>query len=104
MDWLALILAGLFEMGGVILISKTKSAPSSKSYMLLTTSFSLSFFFLSIAMKTIPMGTAYAVWTGIGTAGGALAGIMLYNEPRNPARVLAHLMVLGSVIGLKLID
>ena len=103
MDWLALILAGLFEMGGVILMSKVKSTHSSKSYMLLTTSFSLSFFFLSIAMKTIPMGTAYAVWTGIGTAGGALAGIMLYNEPRNPARILAILMVLGSVIGLKLI-
>ncbi|MGL6015789.1 MAG: SMR family transporter [Selenomonadaceae bacterium] len=71
--------------------------------MLLVTSFSLSFFFLSIARKTLPRETAYAVWTGIGAAGAALAGIMLYNEPRNPSRILAILMVLGSVIGLKLI-
>ena len=102
MDWLALILAGLFEMGGVILISKTKSAPSSKSYMLLTTSFSLSFFFLSIAMKTIPMGTAYAVWTGIGAAGTVIIGMIWLGEPRDLGRLVCIFLIIAGVIGLRL--
>ena len=103
MDWLSLIFAGLFEMIGVIMISKVNKEHSMKSYVFLLISFSLSFLFLSIAMKTLPMGTAYAVWTGIGAAGGSLAGIFLYNESKNPARILAIFMVLGSAVGLKLI-
>lgn len=104
MDWLSLILAGLFEMTGVIMISKANKAHSLKAYAILLSSFALSFLFLSFAMKTLPMGTAYAVWTGIGAAGGALAGIFLYNESKKPLRILAIFMVLGSAIGLKLIS
>jgi len=104
MDWLSLVLAGLFEMIGVIMISKANKAHSLKAYAILLSSFALSFLFLSFAMKTLPMGTAYAVWTGIGVAGGALAGIFLYNESKNPLRILAIFMVLGSAIGLKLMS
>lgn len=66
--------------------------------------FGLSFLFLSLAMETLPMGTAYAVWTGIGASGGAILGMIFYSEPRNTARILFIAMVLGSAVGLKLVS
>ena len=104
MNWVYLILAGLFEMTGVLLINKFNQSRNWQSLTLLITGFGLSFVFLSLAMTTLPMGTAYAVWTGIGASGGAILGMILYNEPRNIMRILCIGLVLGSAVGLKLVS
>ena len=103
MDWLFLILAGIFEMMGVALINKLHKDRNWQAVVLLFAGFGLSFFFLALAMKSLPMGTAYAVWTGIGASGGAILGMLVYGEPRNVSRIIAIAVVLGSAVGLKLI-
>ncbi|GAA0137113.1 multidrug efflux SMR transporter [Paenibacillus sp. YSY-4.3] len=104
MDWIFLVLAGLFEMFGVLMINKLNKDRNAISVLLLVTGFGLSFLFLSLAMSTLPMGTAYAVWTGIGASGGAILGMIFYGEPRNFLRILFIAMVLGSAVGLKLVS
>lgn len=103
MSWVYLILAGLFEMLGVLLINVYNQARTLKSLTLLIIGFSLSFLFLSLAMRELPMGTAYAVWTGIGASGGAILGMVFYKEPRSLLRILCIALVLGAAIGLKLV-
>ena len=104
MNWLFLVIAGVFEMLGVLTINKLNQSSNMQSLLLLIGAFGLSFIFLSIAMETLPMGTAYAVWTGIGASGGAILGMILYNEPRNPLRILCIALVLGSAVCLKLVS
>ncbi|MGZ7440155.1 DMT family transporter [Paenibacillus sp. TH7-28] len=104
MNWVYLILAGLFEMTGVLLINKFNQSRNWQSLTLLIIGFGLSFVFLSLAMTTLPMGTAYAVWTGIGASGGAILGMIFYNEPRSLMRILCIGLVLGSAVGLKLVS
>ncbi|MGO4729287.1 DMT family transporter [Paenibacillus sp. 2KB_22] len=104
MNWVFLILAGVLEMVGVLMINKLHKDRNLISLVLLVTGFGLSFLFLSLAMKTLPMGTAYAVWTGIGASGGAILGMVFYGEPRNALRILFIAMVLGSAVGLKLVS
>ncbi|MEK3787092.1 DMT family transporter [Paenibacillus sp. FSL K6-1230] len=101
MNWLFLILAGIFEMLGVLMINKLHRDCNALSLILLVAGFGLSFLFLTMAMGTLPMGIAYAVWTGIGAAGGAILGMIFYGEPRNILRILCIVMVLGSAVGLK---
>ncbi|PAK42558.1 DMT family transporter [Priestia megaterium] len=104
MTWLALIMAGICEVFGVILIKRVTTHKDLKSILMLIISFGLSFTLLSIAMRTIPMGTAYAIWTGIGTVGAALMGMFLYGEPKEWRRILFIGMILCSAIGLKLLS
>ncbi|WP_339302558.1 multidrug efflux SMR transporter [Paenibacillus sp. FSL R5-0519] len=104
MNWVFLILAGVFEMIGVLMINKLHKNRNFISLVLLIAGFGLSFLFLSLAMETLPMGTAYAVWTGIGASGGAILGMVFYGEPRNALRILFIGMVLGSAVGLKLVS
>ncbi|RCX16984.1 paired small multidrug resistance pump [Fontibacillus phaseoli] len=104
MDWVFLILAGLCEMFGVLMINKVNKDRNTASFLLLVAGFGLSFLFLSVAMKTLPMGTAYAVWTGIGASGGAILGMIFYGEPKNVLRIVFIAMVLGSAVGLKLVS
>ncbi|UQZ87682.1 Multidrug resistance protein YkkD [Paenibacillus konkukensis] len=104
MAWIALILAGLCEIVGVSGISKVNRKKSLSSYVTLVGGFLLSLFFLSVAMKSISMGTAYAVWTGIGTVGSALLGMLLYGESKEWRRLLFIAMVLVAAVGLKLIS
>lgn len=104
MDWMFLIVAGLFEMTGVVMINKVHINRNWKSVTGLIASFSASFLFLALAMETLPMGTAYAIWTGIGASGGAILGMIYYGEPRTWLRVLFIAMVLGGAIGLKLVS
>lgn len=104
MDWLFLILAGVFEMVGVVMINRVHIYKNWQSYFFLLLGFGGSFLFLTLAMETLPMGTAYAVWTGIGTAGGAILGMILYGESRDWKRVLFIAMVLGAAIGLKVVN
>ncbi|GAS81597.1 QacE family quaternary ammonium compound efflux SMR transporter [Paenibacillus amylolyticus] len=104
MNWVFLVLAGVFEMIGVLMINKLHKDRNFISLVLLIAGFGLSFLFLSLAMETLPMGTAYAVWTGIGASGGAILGMVFYGEPRNALRILFIAMVLGSAVGLKLVS
>jgi paired small multidrug resistance pump len=102
MDWLSLVLAGCFEIVGVSGINQVNRSRTIASYSILVIGFALSFFFLSYAMKTISMGTAYAVWTGIGTVGSALLGMIVYGESKEWKRILFISMVLCAAVGLKL--
>lgn len=102
MNWFVLIMAGLFEMFGVLMINKYNQSRGWRPLLLMILGFGASFVLLSIAMVTLPMGTAYAIWTGIGASGGAILGMALYNEPRSLLRILCIAMVLGAAIGLKL--
>ncbi|CAH0347619.1 multidrug efflux SMR transporter [Bacillus sp. CECT 9360] len=103
MAWVALVLAGVCEMFGVAMINKLHKDKSWQSLVLLVTGFGSSFIFLSMAMKTLPMGTAYAVWTGIGASGGAILGMVLYGESKDWKRILFIVMILSAAIGLKLV-
>ncbi len=104
MAWVSLILAGLFEMFGVAMINKLHKDRNWPSLLLLFIGFGSSFLFLAYAMKTLPMGTAYAIWTGIGASGGAIIGMLLYGESKDWRRVVFIAMVLGAAVGLKLVS
>ncbi|MFD2444680.1 DMT family transporter [Bacillus sp. CGMCC 1.16607] len=104
MSWIFLILAGLFEMFGVVMINRLHHHRNWQSLLLLIAGFGGSFLFLAMAMKYLPMGTAYAVWTGIGASGGAMLGIILYGEPKNWKRIVFITMVLMAAVGLKLVS
>ena len=104
MAWLSLIAGGLFEIVGVMMINRLNQHRNWQSLVLLAAGFGVSFFFLSYAMKTIPMGTAYAIWTGIGASGGAILGMLLYGESKGWKRILFIAMVLVATIGLKLVS
>ncbi|WP_017380909.1 DMT family transporter [Paenisporosarcina sp. TG-14] len=104
MAWLFLIIAGLFEMTGVVMINQVHKNRNWKSITALFSSFGASFIFLAFAMETLPMGTAYAVWTGIGASGGAILGMLFYGESKTILRIVFILMVLGAAVGLKLVS
>ncbi|MEO2076547.1 MAG: multidrug efflux SMR transporter [Bacillus sp. (in: firmicutes)] len=104
MAWISLVLAGLCEMFGVVMINKLHQSRNWKSLALLILGFGASFLFLSYSMETLPMGTAYAIWTGIGASGGSILGIFLYGESKDWKRLVFIAMVLGAAIGLKLVS
>ena len=104
MAWFLLILAGICETLGVVMINIMNRDKNLKSAIYLILAFGTSFAFLTIAMRSIPMGTAYAIWTGIGASGGALIGMFLFRESKDWRRILCIFIILGSVIGLKAIS
>lgn len=103
MAWAAVIFAGLSEILGVIGIKGMSSGKGKKYFLLMGISFLVSFFLLSYAMQSLSMGTAYAVWTGIGTVGSTIVGMFIFGEPKEAKRVLFIAMILCSAVGLKLI-
>ncbi|WP_409302578.1 DMT family transporter [Peribacillus sp. SCS-155] len=103
MAWVSLLLAGMCEMLGVLMINKFHKDRNWKAVLYLILAFGGSFCFLAMAMETLPMGTAYAIWTGIGASGGAILGILIYGEPKDWRRILFIIMILGCAIGLKLV-
>ncbi|MFT4414469.1 DMT family transporter [Fredinandcohnia humi] len=104
MDWIYLIIAGLFEMAGVVSINRLHKKKNWQSLLFLLVTFGGSFLFLSLAMKTLPMGTAYAIWTGIGASGGAILGMMFYNEPKDWKRLFFITLIIAAAVGIKLIS
>lgn len=104
MSWFYLILAGIFEMTGVAMISSLHKNKNWQSFVFMLVGFTASFLFLALGMKTLPMGTAYAIWTGIGASGGAILGMLLYGESKDWRRVVFIVMVLGAAVGLKLVS
>lgn len=104
MSWMYLILAGIFEMIGVTMINSLHKNGNWQSLFFMLVGFGISFLFLALAMEKLPMGTAYAIWTGIGASGGAILGMVLYGEPKDWKRLLFITLVLGSAIGLKIVS
>lgn len=104
MAWVSLVFAGLLEMTGVLMINKLHKDRNWQSVLYLTLAFGASFVFLAYSMETLPMGTAYAIWTGIGASGGAILGMIFYGESKEWRRLVFIGMVLGAAIGIKLVS
>ncbi|MGG0655264.1 DMT family transporter [Rummeliibacillus pycnus] len=104
MAWLAIITAGFCEIFGVAMMNRWQEERTISTIVFLVISFGLSLALLSYAMNTVPMGTAYAVWTGIGTSGGALIGMLFFGESKDWKRILFIVMILSAAIGLKLLS
>ena len=102
MAWLYLVLAGAFEVVGVTGMNKVIKDKNVQAYIVLFVGFIFSFSLLGLAMKSLPAGTAYAVWTGIGTVGGTLVGMFFYGEDKDWKRILFISLIIVAVVGLKL--
>ncbi len=101
MAWIILVLAGLFEVGWAIGLKYTDGFTRLWPSVGTIVAMGVSFLFLSYALKVIPIGTAYAVWTGIGAVGVAILGMVLFGESRNAFRLLCILVIVGGIAGLK---
>jgi len=103
MGWSYLLIAGLFEIVWAVGMKYTQSFTRLLPSVLVIIAMLLSVYFLTIAVKTIPVGTAYAVWTGIGIAGTTVLGIFLFQEPVQLLRLFFIFLILVSIVGLKVI-
>lgn len=102
MSWFYLVIAGLFEIVWAIGLKYTEGFTRLWASLITLTAMIVSFYFLSVALKTLPVGTAYAIWTGIGATGTAILGIILFNEPRDVARIICIGLIVAGIVGLKL--
>ncbi len=101
MAWLILIVAGLLETGWAIGLKYTEGFTRLVPSVLTGLAIVASMYLLSVAARTLPIGTAYAVWVGIGAAGAVVLGMVLLGESRNPARLFFLGLLLVSIVGLK---
>jgi quaternary ammonium compound-resistance protein SugE len=105
MNWIYLIIAGVFEIGWPLGLKLSQTMSSKMPGILLAVvSMSLSGLFLWLAQKSIPIGTAYAVWTGIGAAGTLLIGILLFGDSAGLLRILSVFFIIIGVVGLKIFN
>ena len=104
MAWFILLIAGLLEVVGVVILNEITRTKKKSLVVLLAIAFICSFSTLKVAMNDIPMGTAYAIWSGIGTGGGTLVGMLIYNESKNAKRIFFIGLIVFSIVGLKLIS
>lgn len=104
MTWIILIIAGLFEVGFTTCLKLSNNFTNLPWSIGFFISITLSFLLLNKAIQTIPIGTAYAVWTGIGAVGTAIMGIWLYKEPSDFWRLFFIFLLIGSIIGLKAVS
>ena len=104
MAWFILFIAGIFEVGWAIGMKYTDAFSKLVPSIITLISMVLSVYLLSLATKEIPIGTAYAVWTGIGIAGTSIIGILLFNESTEVLKILFISMILIAVVGLKVIS
>jgi quaternary ammonium compound-resistance protein SugE len=103
MAWIYLTVAGLFEIGWAIGLKYTDGFTRLLPSLWTIASMILSIVLLGLALRTLPVGTAYAVWTGIGAVGTAALGIYLFAEPATVARLLCIGLILSGIVGLKLV-
>lgn len=104
MAWLTLILAGLFETFAVAMINQLSVKRNWQTVVLIIFGLGSALGLLSYSLQTIPMGTGYAIWTGISVVGSALIGMIYFGESKDWKRMLFITLILGSAIGLKLIS
>lgn len=102
MAWIYLVIAGFLEVGWAIGLKYTLGWTRLYPSLLTAATMIASFYFLSLALKTLPIGTAYAVWTGIGTVGATVAGILIFGETRDVGKIVCVLLIVAGITGLKL--
>lgn len=103
MAWVLLFIAGLFEVVWAIGLKYTEGFTRLWPSVVTAAAMALSVLFLAQALRTLPVGTGYAVWVGIGAAGTAVMGMILFGESREPLRLLCLALIVAGVIGLKLV-
>jgi quaternary ammonium compound-resistance protein SugE len=103
MAWVALFIAGLFEIGWAVGLKYTEGFSRLTPSLFVIVAMTLSIVFLAFALRYLPMGTAYAVWTGIGAVGVALYGIWIFHESSDPLRLACIGLILAGIVGLKLV-
>lgn len=103
MAWTILLVAGLFETGWAVGLKFSKGFTRPVPTALTVLSMIVSLSLLGLALKTLPLGTAYTVWTGVGAIGTVILGIALFGEPTTPARLACIGLILAGIIGLKLV-
>ena len=103
MAWVILFIAGLLEIGWAIGLKYTEGFTKLVPSALTLAAMAGSIILLGLALKTLPIGTAYAVWTGIGAVGTAILGIALFGEPATAARLASIGLIVSGIVGLKLV-
>ena len=104
MVWVYLFVAGIAEAGWAIGLKYTEGFTRLWPSLATVSGRAVSFLLLSWTLKVIPVGTAYAVWTGIGATGAAILGMILFGESREPARIFCLLLIITGVVGLKIVS
>jgi len=104
MAWLYLALAGMFEIGWAVGLKYTHGFTRVIPTLATVTAMAVSLGFLGLALKSLPLGTAYAVWTGIGTVGTVMFGILILGEPASAARLGCVMLIVAGIGGLKLLS
>ena len=102
MSWIILFIAGLLEVVWAIGLKYTHGFTRLTPSVITVTAMIVSIVLLSWAMRSLPVGTAYAVWTGIGAVGAAITGILLLGESASPARIASLALIVAGIVGLKL--
>ena len=103
MKWLFLIIAGVCEVGWAAGLKYSQGLTRLVPSILTISGMIASFYFLSLALKELPLGTAYAIWTGIGTVGTVILGIILFKEPIDAIRLVCIGLIVTGIVGLKLV-
>lgn len=104
MSWLLVVIAGCFEVGLALGMKQSDGFTRLTPTILAMASGAVSFALLTIAMRNLSAGTAYAVWTGLGAAGTVVVGIVAMGDAANPGRLIALAVVIGGIVGLRLAE
>ncbi|TAM89804.1 MAG: quaternary ammonium compound efflux SMR transporter SugE [Candidimonas sp.] len=104
MSWIVLLIAGLFEMAWAVGLKYTEGFSRFWPSLATLVAMAISVALLGVAMKQLPVGTAYAVWTGIGAVGTVVLGIILFGEPANAGRLACLALIIAGIAGLKLVS
>lgn len=102
MHWIILIIAGLLEVVWAVGLKYTEGFSKPVPSLITLVAMGISFYLLSLAMQSIPLGTAYAVWVGIGAVGAAIAGVLLFHESASLLKTMSILLIITGIAGLKL--
>jgi quaternary ammonium compound-resistance protein SugE len=102
LSWVYLFIAGIFEIVWAISLKYTYGFTRLVPSLITLTGMTISFYFLALATRVLPIGTAYAIWTGIGAIGAVIIGMLFLNEPINTLRILFVILILIGIIGLKI--
>jgi len=102
MAWVILVIAGLFEVGWAVGLKYTEGFTKLWPTAWTVLAMIISLWLLGIAMKSLPVGTAYSIWVGVGAVGTVVLGIVLLDEPANTARLISVALIIAGIIGLKL--
>ncbi|WP_394525757.1 quaternary ammonium compound efflux SMR transporter SugE [Lacrimispora sp. JR3] len=102
MAWIYLIIAGIFEVVWAVALKYSQGFTRLKPSLITIGGMMVSFYLLALATKTLPIGTAYAIWTGIGALGTAILGMLIFHEPVTTLRILFLFLIFSGICGLKL--